>query len=481
MFMQHEFPVGQIIANQPTAIVIFGGTGDLAESKLLPALLDLYLDQSLPDSFVIIGLSRKALSDTEYQDYVRRSITKEKLAHSADFIEAFCTHLRYVSGAFDDSESYERIKTALATFDNSIGQCTNKLFYLAVPPQYYETLFTHLHDSEAMKLCDEMDSWSRLLVEKPFGKDLATADALEDQLCRLFKDEQIYRIDHYLAKDAIENIISLRFANSILADSWNKERIESITIRLLETKDVANRGSFYDDLGTLRDVGQNHMLQILALLTMQAADVHDAESVRSARTAALQTLLAQKPDVVVRGQYTGFTETTGVRPDSETETYFKISMVADAPEWRGVRFTLEAGKALHESVNEAVITFKPLDDCHCAAQPELHHHRNVLRIRFAPEQHISLRLWVKKPGFIFTLEPRELELMHSSMTDTRSPEAYERVLFDCIAGDQTRFVSGKEVEASWQFITPILELFSQLPLKKYERGSAGPVIDLQEN
>jgi len=463
--------------NIPTAIVVFGGTGDLAETKLLPALLDLYLEQALPDSFVIIGLSRKQLSDEDYQGFVRASINKKGHNHNDELVNAFCSHLRYVSGAFDDVSAYERIKTTLSFFDESIKQCTNKLFYLAVPPQFYKTIFTNLAESQAMKLCDSIGSWSRLLVEKPFGKDLVTAQALEKQLCSLFADEQIYRIDHYLAKDAIENIISLRFANSILADSWNKERIESITIRLLETKDVANRGSFYDGIGTLRDVGQNHLLQTLALLTMSPVDIHQPEAVRQARSSALQLLLTQKPDTVIRGQYRGFTETAGVNGDSETETYFKISLVVEAPTWQGVRLTLEAGKALNEVVNEAIITFKPLDICHCAFSPEAHYHRNKLRIRFSPEQEISLSLWTKKPGFYFSLEARELELMRAVSTDAHSPEAYERVLFDCIAGDQTRFVSGAEVESSWEFITPILETFATLPLHQYEKGSNGPAVE----
>jgi len=465
------------INNIPTSIVIFGGTGDLAQTKLFPALLDLYLGKKLPDSFVIIGLSRKEMTDNEYENFVKESIIKKGHYHETALVESFCQHLRYVSGSFDNMESYERIKVALADFDNSIGQCTNKLFYLAVPPQYYETIFNYLHKSNAMTLCDGVESWSRLLVEKPFGKDLTTAQALEKQLCSLFDDKQIYRIDHYLAKDAIENIISLRFANSILADSWNKDRIDSIEIKLLETKDVSSRGSFYDSIGTLRDVGQNHMLQILALLTMSAVDVHDATSVRSARTKTLQTILMDKPDTIIRGQYHGFTNTNGVNIDSMTETYFKISLLSKTPAWQGVRFTLEAGKALRESINEAVITFRPLDECNCAFAPETHSHRNVLKIRFAPEQLISLSMWTKKPGFDFELQKQELELVHTPSTDTHSPEAYERVLFDCILGDQTRFVSGAEVEASWKFITPILELFTTSPLLPYEKGSVGPVLE----
>ena len=460
--------------NQPTAIVIFGGTGDLARTKLLPALYDLFIARALPDTYTILGLSRKPLHDADYQEFVADSIRQSKPLVKITDIQNFCRRFRYISGSFDETETYEQIKTALTDFDRSINLCTNKLFYLAVPPEYYANIFFHLATSDAMRLCDDGVSWSRLLVEKPFGKDLKTAQALERQLCSLFTDEQIYRIDHYLAKDAIENIISLRFANSILTDSWNKERIESIAIKLLETKDVANRGSFYDGIGALRDVGQNHMLQILALLTMPAVDVHDATAVRTARAQTLADLLATRPHTIIRGQYSDYRTTTGVHPASETETYFRIELKSEAKAWQGVAITLEAGKALSRATNEAVITFKAIDTCYCAHDTKPHTHHNTLTISFSPIQRIALAMWVKKPGLTFTLEERELELIHTRSTDTYSPEAYERVLYDCIIGDQTRFVSGTEVEVAWQFITPILEQFATLPLHAYEKGSQGP-------
>ena len=464
-------------ALHPTAIVILGGTGDLAKTKLFPALLDLYVAGKLPERFGIIGLSRKELTDEMYQSFVQESIQEKGHQHSAQTVTDFCSHFCYVIGSFDDTSSYERIKAALKKHDDTIGQCTNKLFYLAVPPQHYEMIFDQLHNSEALALCDGESSWARLLVEKPFGRDLTTARVLEQKLCSLFGDEQIYRIDHYLAKDAIENIVALRFVNTVLADSWDGKAIESIAIKLLETKDVSNRGSFYDAIGTLRDVGQNHMLQIFALLTMPPADIQDAQAIRAARTNALQALMTQVSTNVVRGQYDGYTEADGVADKSDTETYFKLSFTLDAAPWQDTTFTLEAGKALHEHINEAVITFRPRTQCHCAAQMEPHEHRNVLRIQFAPEQRIDISMWTKAPGFAFALREQQLTLVSNAGEDVASPEAYERVLFDCITGDQTRFVSGDEVELAWQFITPILEQFKTLPLYPYAPGSPGPVVE----
>ncbi len=465
------------LAMRPTGIVIFGGTGDLAKTKLFPALLNLYIAGQLPQRFGIIGLSRKELTDEEYRTFVQESIADKGHHYEESVVQDFCSHIRYVSGSFADEASYERVKEALYKYDESIGQCTNKLFYLAVPPEYYEVIFEHLHTSNALALCDEVDSWARLLVEKPFGRDLKTAQALEEKLCSLFADDQIYRIDHYLAKDAIENIVALRFVNTVLADSWNGQAVESIHIKLLETKDVSNRGSFYDMIGTLRDVGQNHMLQIFALLTMPPGDIHDAKAIRGARAAALRTLVPHMPEHIVRARYHGYAATTGVTEGSDTETYFKLSFMLDTEVWRGTTFTLEAGKALDQHINEAVITFRPRNLCNCDAEHGPHEHRNVLRMQFAPEQRMSISMWTKAPGFTFALREQELVLVSSDGEESASPEAYERVLFDCIAGDQTRFVSGEEVELAWQFITPILDRFKELPLHEYEPRSAGPLVE----
>jgi glucose-6-phosphate 1-dehydrogenase len=456
--------------------VIFGGTGNLAETKLLPALFHLFIQKMLPLSFTLVGLSRRDLSHEAYQDFVRNSILAKSPDSDPSALQEFCNRARFVSGSFSDGQSYIRIKEELLRFDASIGQCTSKLFYLAVPPEYYREIFENIKQSEAMALCDGIGSWARILVEKPFGSDLKTAEHLETQLQESFTEDQVYRIDHYLAKDAIENIISLRFANSILADSWDGSRIESISISLFESQDVSTRGSFYDGIGALRDVGQNHMLQMLALLTMSPADVHDALSVRKSRLAAIRSFVMYDTDVRIRGQYQGYKETVGVHPESDTETYFKVSTHIDSELWKDVAVTLEAGKALHTSLTEAVITFRSTDQCMCAPQPEMHAHRNVLRISFSPEQSIRLTMWVKEPGFDFKLHERELVLATQEGEVFRSPEAYERVLYDCIIGDQTRFVSGEEVVAAWNFITPLLDSLKREPLREYAKGSHAPII-----
>ena len=454
-------------------MVIFGGTGNLATTKLFPALFDLYLEQLLPDMFTIVGLARKNFTPEEYRAFIADSIRTKQPVIDEGLLTAFCAHISFISGSFDDDASYVNIVTELMWFDASIGLCTSKLFYLAVPPALYSDIFTRLHTSKLMEMCNGIDSWSRLLIEKPFGRDLKTAQELEALLAASFPENQIYRIDHYLAKDAIENIISLRFANSILADSWNGTKIESIALRLHESQDVSTRGAFYDVMGTVRDVGQNHMLQMLALLIMSPADVHSSTEIRESRLSALSSLRMHDTDSLVRGQYKGYRETPGVAPDSATETYFKLETHIDSESWKDVKVTLESGKALGTSLTEAVITFRPFDVCACAPAPEAHEHKNVLRITFSPKQSIRLTMWVKEAGFDFRLVERELVLDESSQDDAPySPEAYERVLYDCIVGDQTRFVSGAEVIAAWTFISPIIEAARTLPLHEYEKGAS---------
>lgn len=456
---------------QPTAIVIFGGTGNLAITKLFPSLFDLYSQNLLPAVFTIVGLSRKNFTNEVYQSFLRDSILSKKPAVDSALLDAFCTHAQFISGSFDDDAAYVHIANALTNFDTSIGTCTSKLFYLAVPPALYEDIFAHLRTNNLMALCNGIDSWSRLLIEKPFGSDLTSARELEALLKKSFSEDQIYRIDHYLAKDSIENIISLRFANSILADSWNGTNIESICLRLFESQDVATRGAFYDVMGTVRDVGQNHMLQILALLIMHPGDMHSASAMRESRLSAVRSLRMHDTDVRMRGQYVGYLETPGVASESTTETYFKLETHIDSESWSNVQVTLEAGKALSSSFTEAVLTFRSVDVCNCASEPEAHTHKNVLRITFSPEHSIRLTMWVKEPGFGFRLVPRELVLENYKTEDLYSPEAYERVLYDCIVGDQTRFVSGEEVLAAWSFMTPVLESFKELSLTMYEKGS----------
>lgn len=443
----------------PLAIVLFGGTGDLARAKLLPAFVDLYIAHGLPDTFTLIGLSRKEMSDQEYREFVRLTVPVTDTRSEKD-IHMFCEHVHYLSGNFDERPTYDRIKEKVQAFDIKIGACSSKLLYLAVPPDFYSHIFSLLKESGVADLVDE-HSWVRLLIEKPFGRDLESATVLDKQLRSLFADDQIYCVDHYLEKEAIESIVPIRFDTPVFSDIWNAEHIESITIRLLEKGDVSVRGAFYDKNGALRDVGQNHMLQMLALLTMDKPKKTDAQTMHKLRSEAVGYFSQQLPQTIIRGQYNGFIGTLGVAEHSQTETYFKIGITPPSDAWHNVAITLESGKALRENLTDATIVFRQ-------GQSK---HTNTLHMVFSPLPSAIYTTWIKKSDSD-EYESKDIEI---PMLDAQLPEGYERVIFDCIIGDQSRFVSGPEILVAWELITPVLEAFKNTPLVPYEKGSAGPL------
>ncbi|MFT5849506.1 MAG: glucose-6-phosphate 1-dehydrogenase [Patiriisocius sp.] len=460
----------------PTQIVILGGSGDLAKRKLIPALLDLYVHKKLPEVFSIIGLARTQRTDQEYQQFVAYSITEHEHGHTMEDIQSFCAHVSYVSGSFDDTESYATLKQSLDTFAQQHNGCTNRLFYLAVPPQYYETIFENIHQSKLTEDCSNGEGWARILVEKPFGHDLMTAQSLDAKLSSLFSEDQIFRIDHYLAKEAVQNILSFRFANTLMRSPWNNEHIKEVRITMHEEVDLEERGSFYDGIGALRDVGQNHLLQLLALIAMDEPSTFTAESIRENRAAILQKLVPFTDQTIQtqlkRAQYEGYTLTKGVAENSTTETFFALTAFVDTDAWRGVPFHIEAGKGMAKKGVSIEITFKDVatglfetSSCHTT--------ENKVLLTISPEQAMGITLNAKMPGHGYQMESRTLSFDCSNSTEEIS--AYEKVLLDCISGDQTLFTQTKEVLASWTFISSILEQWEAVPLQTYPKGSEHPV------
>ena len=466
----------------PTIITIFGATGDLATRKLIPALFDLFQNGYLPFSFKIVGMSRRGFSHEEYRDIAKNSIIERTASQKEDILEEFLSHISYTQGTFDDKESYERLKGVLDHEERLFGQCTNKLFYLAVPPAYYKGIFEQLAASDLSKPCSDETGWTRILVEKPFGNDVSTAQELDQVLGSLFKEEQIFRIDHYLAKEALQDILMFRFSNTLFEPLWNKDYIERVELTLSEKKGVDSRGAFYDGIGALRDVGQNHLLQMLAFIAMEDPIELDALRIRTERARVLESLRPVNSDtagaLLVRGQYERYKETPSVDAASQTETFFRIKTFIDNDRWQGVPFYLESGKALDEDKTEIKIYFKKTTSCLCPPGTE-HHHQNILTFRIQPDEKISILFWAKKPGLSLDLEPKELSFSYRNIPEgSRLADAYEKVLFDGIAGDQILFASTEEVSAAWQFITPILELWENTPLHPYAQGSKGPQVDL---
>lgn len=460
---------------QATQIIVLGGSGDLAKRKLLPALFHLYVRRHLPEEFQITAFAYTARTIADYRTLVRTAIEKQSHSHDSEDIDSFLDRVTYVSGSFEESTGYEKMSEHIATYESNIQQPAHRLFYLAVPPKYYESILENLHASNLAKN-NRTDRWSRILIEKPFGNDYKSAQALDLKLGSYFNENQIFRIDHYLAKEAVQNILSFRFANPLLAPAWNKEFIKEVRISMKETVDVGERGGFYKDVGALRDVGQNHLLQVLALIAMDRPKTFDAMSVRNERAKALKALRRYNPKrcdgEVIRAQYHDFVEVEGVECDSDTETYFELKTYVDNRRWKNVPFYITAGKALDEAQVKVEIIFHELmeglfDTETCATHP------NKIELIISPNQSMHVTLNAKEPGLTYQVAPRTLSF-DCEFGDAEIKNSYEKVLIDCIRGDQTLFASTPEVLASWKYVTSILEAWSTVPLQTYTRGSTGP-------
>ena len=461
----------------PTIFVILGITGDLASRKLLPALLELFSKRLLPQNFAIVGFSRRAFSREEFRELIREHLNVRPGQFKEEDIKHFLDHMTYEQGLFNDPVAYTRLAARLQTIDDRWGQCSNKIFHLSVPPNLYEGILTHLANSKLTLPCDDMTGWTRVLIEKPFGDDINTARSLDRMLGKLFKEKQIFRIDHYLAKEALQNILAFRFANPMFEPIWNKEHIEKVHIKLYEKDGVGDRGAFYDPIGAIKDMGQNHMLAMLALIAMNSPSSFSTDAIRLERAKILKSLKILPPrkvkQYVVRGQYVGYLNEKGVKPLSNTETYFRIKAEVAGSRWKGVPFYLENGKALFDSKVEIDIYFrKGIKKLWKSTDSGLDV-PNILTFRIQPDEGIKIKFNVKTPGYGFEVEPKTLKFKYSDVSSFHDaiPNDYERLIRDAFAGDQTLFASTEEIMASWKFITPIIENLASLPLKIYEKGA----------
>ncbi len=463
------------LALHPTIFVIFGITGDLASRKLLPALLALYSKRMLPPQFAIIGFSRRAYTREEFREYIRDRLNIRPGQFHEEDVKHFLDHMSYEQGFFDSMPAYERLKERLKTIDDRWGQCSNKLFHLSVPPNLYEGILTHLAHSKLTIPCDDLTGWTRILIEKPFGNDIETARSLDTLLEKLFEEKQIFRIDHYLAKEALQNILAFRFMNPIFEPMWRREHIDKIHIKLFEKEGLEGRGAFYDKIGALKDVGQNHMLQMLALVTMNEPRSFSADDIRRERAKVLNSLhkisRLELKKTAGKGQYQGLLSEPGIAPDSKTETYFRIEARLKSSPWRGVPLYLESGKAMAESKAEIDIYFKRARRDRSKKSPDASHEQNILTFRIQPDEGIKIKFFVKKPGYLFNVEPKTLKFKYADVASFGNiPDDYERLIHDAFVGDQTLFASTDEIMASWRFITPILHNWHTVPLTLYEQG-----------
>ena len=444
----------------PTVLVVFGTTGDLMARKVAPSLFHLQVKGALPERFHVVGFSRREWSDDDLRNHVRGILHERAPGADGEQVKGFLGGFTYSRGEFHRPEGYERLARHLAKIDEEWGMCSNKLFYLAVPPEHYATIFRYLAESGLTNPCSADEGWTRVLVEKPFGSDMQTSAELDEMLGSLFREEQIYRIDHYLAKEMLQGILNFRFTNNLFETSWDRSAIDSISVVLHETLGVEHRGWFYDGVGALRDVGQNHLLQMLALVVMEQPESLTADSIRQARAEAIRDVIRplQAAEVAAnayRAQYEGYHDIEGVDPDSRTETYFKLRTRLAGDRWAGVPVTFESGKRMGAVRKEIVVTFKHPAPCMCR---EGHHHANQVIFTLEPADTIKIVFWAKKPGFDWEVERREFNFfLYEKEEKAQYVEEYAKLLLDAVRGDQTLFISTDEVRAMWEFVDPVTQ------------------------
>ncbi|MBN2247622.1 MAG: glucose-6-phosphate dehydrogenase [Coriobacteriia bacterium] len=465
--------------SQPaTILVVFGATGDLMARKIVPSLFHLERQGLLHPRLRVIGFSRRDWSDTDFRDRVQE-ILSERYKDTAP-LEPFLERFSYRRGTFADSAAYDALAQDIGGVAAGWGGCVDKLFYLAVPPENYQTILGNLSSSGLTSVCDPESGYTRVLIEKPFGHDVDSSKALDELLASLFREEQIYRIDHYLAKEMLQGILAFRFHNDLLESTWNRHGVERIDISLLETIGVEKRGRFYDGVGALRDVGQNHLLQMLALVTMDQPLSLDADGIRTARATLLETLRPPLPHEVARSsyraQYEGYRDIEGVDPDSTTETYFRLETTMAGPRWAGVPVSFESGKRIAPGpLKRIVVTFRHRHPCLCGDGPHL---TNRVVFTLEPDDTISISFWAKRPGFEYEVEERAFDFaLYEKTEKLQYVEEYAKLLYDAVRGDQTSFVSTDEIRAMWRFTDPVVDAWRDgiVPLETYDPDTQQPV------
>ncbi|MEY8351269.1 glucose-6-phosphate dehydrogenase [Bacillus cereus] len=465
-------------------IVIFGATGDLAKRKLFPSLFRLFRKEKISNNFAVVGVARRPLSNEEFRQNVKESIHSVQGDNTTH--DAFVSHFHYHPFDVTNLSSYQELHSLLTTLEGEYATEGNRIFYLAMAPDFFGTIATNLK-SEGLT---STEGWIRLVIEKPFGHDYESAQTLNDQIRHAFTEDQIYRIDHYLGKEMVQNIKVIRFANAIFEPLWNNHYIANIQITSSETLGVEERGRYYEDSGALRDMVQNHMLQMVALLAMEPPIKLTANEIRSEKVKVLRALQPLSEDTVeqnfVRGQYgsgivdgqkvIGYREENAVNPESNTETFVAGKLLIEDFRWSGVPFYIRTGKRMKEKSTEIIIQFKNLP-MNLYFNNEKKVHSNLLVIHIQPEEGITLHLNAQKTDSSTTSTPIQLSYCNNCTDKMNTPEAYEVLLYDCMRGDSTNFTHWDEVSLSWKFVDTISNVWSNqqaTDFPNYESGSMGP-------
>jgi glucose-6-phosphate 1-dehydrogenase len=483
-------------AKKPQAhlLVIFGASGDLTYRKLIPALRDLYAEKLLPDDFAVLGVGRTELTDSAFRDKVQEGIRKfsrfARDGQDPDDEKTFLRKLHYLPIDTGDQEQYGLLKQRMSELDTRYRTGGNCIFYLATPPALYERIPAYLA-AHRLNLEGAGSGWKRIIIEKPFGTDLESGRALNRRLLDFFREDQLYRIDHYLGKETVQNLLVTRFANGIFEPLWNRNYVHHIEITTAESLGVEGREGYYDASGALRDMVQNHLLQVAALVAMEPPTVIEATAIRNETLKVFQALKPYTPETameqVIRGQYgpahvrgqylPGYREETGVPENSRTETYVALKFYIDNWRWGGVPFYIRTGKRLPTRVSEVVIHFKPTPHTLFVENKEFCNQGNQLIIRIQPDEGILLKFGMKVPGSGFQVNTVNMDFRYSDLQETVVPEAYERLLLDCMQGDATLYARGDAVESAWAFVQPVLDHWAghrDVPLYGYPSGTWGP-------
>ena len=469
----------------PCIIVIFGAAGDLTKRLLMPAIYNLVYGKLLSENLAIVGFARAQMSSEDFRAKLSQEIEEFVPDLDRETWDNLVGRIHYIAGNFDDPNAYQQLRDRLTDFDRQSGTQGNYLFYLATASNFFCPI---VHQLGAIGLAQEDTSWRRVVIEKPFGHDLESAKTLDRNLAQVLKETQIYRIDHYLGKETVQNILMFRFGNGLLEPAWNRNYIDQIQITVAETVGVEGRGNFYETAGALRDMVQNHLFQLLSLIAMEPPLAFDATSFRDEKTKLLKAIAPLTPATIVeravRGQYgagtvqnravTDYRSEPHVAPDSGTETFVALKLEIENWRWAGVPFYLRTGKAMPQRASEIAVFFKPVPH---QMFPSAAQTANVLVVRIQPNEGIWLQFGAKVPGALMQMEPVDMRFCYADYFGKNANTGYETLLYDCTIGDATLFQRADNVEVGWQIVTPILEAWSKTPaadFPNYPAGTWGP-------